>query len=69
MSKQKVAGFTGTRLGMTPDQVVSVSKLLTEFEAVHHGDCQGADANVHTIAKSQDNGYLTQPGNRSILSI
>lgn len=48
-------GFTGTRNGMTPQQHFSVRHLLTGFlerDAVTlvHGDCVGADAEVHAIA-------------------
>lgn len=48
-------GFTGTREGMTPEQRVSMSKWLhwnrTRITAVHHGDCIGADAEFHALAK------------------
>ncbi len=48
-------GFTGTRNGMTPRQGAGVRNLLTTFlerDAVTlvHGDCIGADAEVHAIA-------------------
>lgn len=52
-------GFTGTRLGMDPDQYAKVYELVQEaieiseargeaFEA-HHGDCVGADEEFHNI--------------------
>jgi len=49
-------GFTGTQDGMTPKQFCAVGrrlKKLNEVSAVtelHHGDCVGADAEVHGIA-------------------
>lgn len=57
-------GFTGTSKGMLPDQraaVRSTLQTLLGFVAVkkapldcsfHHGDCIGADAEAHHIAKA-----------------
>ena len=52
----KHIGFTGTRKGMTPDQYVSVARIIAtrpsrEWSA-HHGDCVGADFDFHKIAAS-----------------
>lgn len=47
-------GFTGTQLGMTTEQIVAVDILLFDdliAEWVHHGDCIGADADFHRLAK------------------
>ena len=54
-------GFTGTQRGMTERQVSAVRAFLTRgvyatlphqrFRA-HHGDCIGADAQFHDIARS-----------------
>jgi hypothetical protein len=45
-------GFTGTQAGMTPAQKESVILFLEGFapQAVHHGDCIGADAEFHHFA-------------------
>lgn len=52
----KHIGFTGTRKGMTPIQRKALYNLLdTKIrhpEIFHHGDCIGADAQAHDIAKS-----------------
>jgi hypothetical protein len=51
-----VVGFTGTRDGMTPNQKVTLRRLLTAFKEdnphleFRHGDCVGADAEAHVIA-------------------
>lgn len=49
-------GFTGTRKGMTVPQIVVISQLLYPIGwidiTVHHGDCVGADARMHVIAKT-----------------
>lgn len=45
-------GFTGTQIGMTPEQKESVILFLESRapETVHHGDCIGADAQFHHLA-------------------
>lgn len=47
-------GVTGTRKGLTADQASSARKWLASFSIanLHHGDCLGADAEVHDLFKS-----------------
>lgn len=51
-------GFTGTRHGMSPEQHAAVARLVVEVSGdafgpivAHHGDCVGADAQFHAIAR------------------
>ena len=52
MSEHPVIGFTGTRSGMTPEQKVTVTRLLANVPIGStgvHGDCIGADADFDAI--------------------
>lgn len=46
-------GFTGTRDVLTDQQKQSLIQLLAEYRPAefHHGDCVGADAEVHAIVQ------------------
>lgn len=45
-------GFTATRRGATVEQLAAVLRLLlaADVAEVHHGDCEGGDADVDAVA-------------------
>ena len=47
------SSFTGTRRGMTPAQREAFAGLLARLEIAEltHGDCLGADAEAHALAR------------------
>jgi len=48
-----IIGFTGTsKYSLTNKQIREVRQLLKQCEEVHHGDCIGADASFHELAKA-----------------
>ena len=48
-----IIGFTGTQIGMNPNQKKRITKWIEEHSSeiteAHHGDCIGADADFHAI--------------------
>jgi hypothetical protein len=62
-------GFTGTQLGMTGRQHQAVEDLIANMvrarplalREAHHGDCIGADAQFHLIARSYGFGVVLHP--------
>lgn len=59
-------GFTGTRAGMAGMQAREALKLLVELapEEIHHGDCVGADEEVHGLVVAVWPVVLHPPSNR-----
>lgn len=47
------AGFTGTQRGCNPVQLAATYDVLEHFDprVLHHGDCIGADAQAHMLAR------------------
>lgn len=56
-----VVGFTGTRHGMTPEQIGTVDELTVWANEVHHGDCLGADFDMHRIAYANGQQRVSHP--------
>lgn len=58
-----IIGFTGTRKGMTEFQKKEVELILIFHRGgtVHHGDCIGADAEFHLIAKKYSYMVIVHP--------
>jgi hypothetical protein len=50
----RTAGFTGTRRGITSFQRANLMSLLCLLlpQALHHGDCVGADAEAHGLCRA-----------------
>jgi hypothetical protein len=57
MTKAQAVGFTGTRNGMTYDQIQTFCAVLEKlgqqgYVELHHGDCVGADDNAEHWART-----------------
>jgi hypothetical protein len=61
-------GFTGTREGMTWKQADSLRDCLQTLkaDALHHGDCFGADMEAHLIAEALGIETVVHPPNQAI---
>ena len=69
-------GFTGTREGMTEYQKDNLRGLLEaavtiaredELVVFHHGDCKGADAEAHAIARALSIKIIIHPPVKRIM--
>lgn len=49
-----IVGFTGTRNGMTNEQMKGLLTVLSQYhpDEVHHGDCIGADEQFHQFCRN-----------------
>jgi len=58
-------GFTGTRKGMTPVQLLRVGHLLDGLrpQEVHHGDCIGADKQFNDMVYKRIRCLIHPPEN------
>lgn len=66
-------GFTGTREGLTEPQYSSLRRVLSGLlsspaDQFHHGDCIGADATAHDLARSVSHARIWgHPPNKSVI--
>lgn len=58
-----ILGFTGTERGMTQRQRDTVRYLFGELglHVLHHGDCIGADAEAHRLARAVSAHIVVHP--------
>ena len=60
-------GFTGTQDGMTDRQIKAASVIIGMFSkcpwTLHHGDCIGADEDMHSMAAGRAKTVLHPPSN------
>lgn len=61
-----IFGFTGSQNGMTQPQRQAVYSMLAVGGALHHGDCVGADAQAHVIARQHGLWIVGHPPNRDV---
>ena len=62
-------GFTGTRYGMNETQFELIHEYLDNEEKfeIHHGDCNGVDAEVACLAKELGHYIVSHPPTSSAL--
>ena len=60
-------GFTGTRSGLNKNQVDSINKLFSsnidDTIELHHGDCIGADKDMHDLCVIKNIKVIIHPPN------
>ena len=60
-------GFTGTRSGLNKNQVDSINKLFSsnvdDTIELHHGDCVGADKDMHDLCVIKNIKVIIHPPN------
>lgn len=54
-------GFTGSSQGMTLPQVARIMSLIQEEGELHHGDCVGADHEIHLLMRKSIRTILHPP--------
>lgn len=59
-----ILGITGTRQGMSDAQLEAVARFLSSVEVaeLHHGDCVGVDAQIHTMLAGSGCRIVIHPG-------
>ena len=52
-------GFTGTQVGMTFDQKITLVSILRRLKPseFHHGDCIGSDEEAHELVRTLNNSW------------
>lgn len=65
-----IAGFTGSRNGMSEKQCQELREKFIEFKIteLHHGCCKGADKQAHIIARNIGLIIIGHPGLKMYLS-
>lgn len=56
-----IVGMTGTRSGVSAEQVLAMVEMLDGASALHHGDCVGADAAAHRTASTMHVHVVVHP--------